>query len=62
MRLNIKDIAKIIDLENIGYSEKQYWIELYFNKLRAYKTSDQMSALINILKNKCYYLDVSIGF
>ena len=57
MRLNIKDIAKIIDLENIGYSEKQYWIELYFNKLRAYKTSDQMSALINILKNKCYYLE-----
>ena len=57
MRLNIKDIAKIIDNENIPFSRKQYFCDLYFNNFRAYKTSDQRNALIEILNDKCYYLE-----
>ena len=57
MRLNIKDIAKIIDMESIPFSRKQYFCELYFNNFRAYKTSEQMSALIEILNHRCYYLE-----
>ena len=57
MRLNIKDIAKIIDMESIPFSKKKYWIELYFNNFRAYKTSDQIDGLIEILNSKCHYLE-----
>ena len=54
MRLNIKDIAKILDMESIPFSKKKYWIELYFNNFRAYKTSDQIDGLIEILNSKWF--------
>ena len=57
MRLNIKDIAKIIDNENIPFSRKQYFCDLYFNNFRAYKTSDQRNSLKEIINDRCYYLE-----
>ena len=57
MRLNLKDIAKIIDNENISFSSKQKWIHLYFNQIRANKRTDQIDYIINnVLKTKCSYL------
>lgn len=57
MRLNLKDIAKIIDNENVSFSSKQKWLHLYFNQIRANKRTDQIDYIINnVLKTKCSYL------
>ena len=57
MRLNLRDIVRIIDNEGVSFSSKQKWIDLYFNQIRANKSTDQIDYIINnVLKSKCSYL------
>ena len=58
MRLNLRDIAKIIDEEGISFESKQKWVHLYFNRSRENKRTDQIDFIINnVLRRKCSYLN-----
>lgn len=56
MRLNIKDIEKIIDHDWLSWSRKSQLIELYFNKIRANQVQDTQDRIIEILNDRCSLL------